>query len=289
MADRIKNLINDIDFFLLFCDQCAAATFEKKELYDTREEIASSFDLRRVSPSPTMFDDSKLLWMNGNYLRKMDVDTLAPLVYDHLRKEELLPVSVAPDSDLVKFIVNLFQGSMEVINDASREMTLAISYPLEEVIKTEEAAHLLEEDGGFKELAQYIIDAYDTGEFPDGSSEDHAALWKTWIKAAGKATKRKGLNKQITQEHTRYPLHMSTKTKPRGPTKLSFTHFSPRAKKKILGKGLFHPVRLALTGKMSGPDVGQLLRLLNLAEGTTPLLIPLSQRIETLRSLLSTL
>jgi hypothetical protein len=43
---------------------------------------------------------------------------------------------------------------------------------------------------------------------------DFAEQWKAWIKAVGKATKKKG-------------------------------------------KGLFHPIRLALTGRMSGPDVGE--------------------------------
>lgn len=52
------------------------------------------------------------------------------------------------------------------------------------------------------------------------------------------------------------------------------------------GKRLFHPLRLALTGKMSGPDVGAILRVMHL---TTELnasehLVPLSDRIDLLRS-----
>lgn len=51
-------------------------------------------------------------------------------------------------------------------------------------------------------------------------SEDFADQWKAWIKAVGKATKKKG-------------------------------------------KGLFHPIRLALTGRMSGPDVGEQVGLIS--------------------------
>ena len=35
----------------------------------------------------------------------------------------------------------------------------------------------------------------------------------------------------------------------------------------LKGKGLFHPLRLALTGRMSGPDIGDQLKLLALADG----------------------
>ena len=55
----------------------------------------------------------------------------------------------------------------------------------------------------------------------------------------------------------------------------------------LKGKGLFHPVRLALTGRVSGPDIGDQLKLLALAEGVLPegKYIPLTERIEVLESL----
>lgn len=51
------------------------------------------------------------------------------------------------------------------------------------------------------------------------------------------------------------------------------------------GKRLFHPLRLAITGKMSGPDVGSIIEVLHLAEldGVAPRLVPLHERIEALR------
>jgi len=52
------------------------------------------------------------------------------------------------------------------------------------------------------------------------------------------------------------------------------------------GKRLFHPLRLALTGSMSGPDVGAQVELLAASEGivSSELLVPLSSRMETLRT-----
>ena len=35
----------------------------------------------------------------------------------------------------------------------------------------------------------------------------------------------------------------------------------------LKGKALFHPARLALTGRMSGPDIGDQIQLLKASEG----------------------
>jgi glutamyl-tRNA synthetase len=51
------------------------------------------------------------------------------------------------------------------------------------------------------------------------------------------------------------------------------------------GKGLFHPVRLALTGSMNGPDIGDQLRLIHAARNAVPEeypLVPLDVRMKQL-------
>lgn len=57
------------------------------------------------------------------------------------------------------------------------------------------------------------------------------------------------------------------------------------------GKRLFHPLRLALTGKMSGPDVGEILHVLHLTEKIEAAegFVSLSERMEKLRKKLETL
>ncbi|CAM9762453.1 unnamed protein product [Ascophyllum nodosum] len=53
------------------------------------------------------------------------------------------------------------------------------------------------------------------------------------------------------------------------------------------GKRLFHPIRLSLTGSMSGPDIGGQLALLQVASGEGAENVPLAARIETLRAWLA--
>jgi len=40
-------------------------------------EIAEKFDLAKLSRSPAVFDDDKLAWMNGEYIKAMDINELA--------------------------------------------------------------------------------------------------------------------------------------------------------------------------------------------------------------------
>lgn len=50
------------------------------------------------------------------------------------------------------------------------------------------------------------------------------------------------------------------------------------------GKGLFMPLRLAVTGNLSGPDVGAQVKVVFEAEGALPGVVPLVDRMEQLRS-----
>src|SRR5437870_5367809 len=45
----------------------------------TKEQIVASFDIRDVGRSAAVFDDEKLAWLNGAYLRRMTTEELAEL------------------------------------------------------------------------------------------------------------------------------------------------------------------------------------------------------------------
>jgi glutamyl-tRNA synthetase len=50
----------------------------------TREEAIAAFDLAGVSKNPAIFDPEKLLWMNGEYIRAMDLDRFLELARPHV-------------------------------------------------------------------------------------------------------------------------------------------------------------------------------------------------------------
>ncbi len=51
-------------------------------------ELVDKFSLERVSRSPAVFDEQKLRWMNGQYLREMDSAELAERLREYLRAND---------------------------------------------------------------------------------------------------------------------------------------------------------------------------------------------------------
>ena len=50
--------------------------FDEETTFFSTEELKQHFSLERVSRSPAVFDEQKLRWMNGRYLRELPVDEL---------------------------------------------------------------------------------------------------------------------------------------------------------------------------------------------------------------------
>jgi glutamyl/glutaminyl-tRNA synthetase len=50
-------------------------------------ELVERFDLSRVGRSSAIFDEQKLRWLNGRYMREMDLDDYTEAVGRHLRRE----------------------------------------------------------------------------------------------------------------------------------------------------------------------------------------------------------
>jgi glutamyl-tRNA synthetase len=50
--------------------------YDEETTFHSIEELQQRFSLERVSKSPAVFDEQKLRWMNGRYLRELDVDDL---------------------------------------------------------------------------------------------------------------------------------------------------------------------------------------------------------------------
>jgi len=50
--------------------------YDEETTFHTIDELKERFRLERVSKSPAVFDEQKLRWMNGRYLRELDVDDL---------------------------------------------------------------------------------------------------------------------------------------------------------------------------------------------------------------------
>jgi glutamyl-tRNA synthetase len=66
--------------------------YDESTTFFTTDELIRNFDLIRVSRNPAVFDEQKLRWMNGRYLRELDPDDL------RRRLEELSGRPVPPEA-----------------------------------------------------------------------------------------------------------------------------------------------------------------------------------------------
>jgi len=90
------------------------------------DEMIKSFTIERIGKAAAVFDRPKLLWMNGQYIRKLDLDTLYRLVQPHV------PESLRErySEEQLREIVAILQDSLDVLSDFAKRA--AIFEPLVE-------------------------------------------------------------------------------------------------------------------------------------------------------------
>lgn len=219
----------------------------------TREELIDAFELERVVKSPSVFDMGKLRWINAQHLKAMEVEELVDPVKEQLRLERLLKDGVSLEDPLVTDFAYaataLAKQRMETFKDAALIAKEVLGYNLPasfDELQDEEAKKMIQ-DGNFYVLSQRVMKLVEAGEFPQPDPSQPLAAFRD---EQGKA---------ITEDNHpgggpySYPEAY----------KATMKNFAKELN--VHGKNLFHPIRLALTGEMSGPDVTKQLSLLDMA------------------------
>ncbi|PKL91991.1 MAG: glutamate--tRNA ligase [Candidatus Goldiibacteriota bacterium HGW-Goldbacteria-1] len=84
----------------------------------TMEELISEFDLTRVHKAGAMFDDQKLQWINGMYIRKKSIDELTDLCIPQLINDGYITEAEAVSKrDYLKKVVVVQQEKLKLINE----------------------------------------------------------------------------------------------------------------------------------------------------------------------------
>lgn len=81
-----------------------------EEEFFTLKELEEAFDYHRIGKAPAVFDMTKLKWMNGEYIKKLDPDTFYEMVLPYLKEV------ITKDYDLKK-VAALVQSRIEVLPD----------------------------------------------------------------------------------------------------------------------------------------------------------------------------
>lgn len=163
------------------------------------QQLIDEFDFKRLSKSAAIFDIEKLSWMNGHYIRQLDLDRLTEYAIPFL-KQASFPTD---DLDRTRKIMSLLQNYLDYLDQVADQA--AIFYQDTVSIDDPEARMMIRKDGSRKIFWSFLREL-------DTIEELDANLFRKMMKTAQNETG-------------------------------------------IMGKDLWVPIRIALTGKMHGPEL----------------------------------
>ena len=145
---------------------------DNEEIF-TLEELVKAFDYRHLSKSPAVFDYTKLKWMNGEYIKKMDMDAylkrampvIDEAVKSNVNKEVLAGwvktrIEIFPDiAGLLDFVDELPDYDIEMYTHkkmkTDKESSLAV---LKELLPILEKQEDYSNDALYALLMDYVAD-----------------------------------------------------------------------------------------------------------------------------------
>ncbi len=126
-------------------------TTDSQQIFSSTSEMVEKFMLSRVSKNPAVFDMKKLEWMNGYYIRSLDLDLLTRHAMPHLEEKGLL--GARHGEDYVKKVVCLEQERIKKLNELPGFTDF---FFLDEIQITPEALNLLTKEGTGEILGEYL-------------------------------------------------------------------------------------------------------------------------------------
>lgn len=158
---------------------------EGEEEIFSKEQFIEMFDEKRLSKSPAFFDKQKLAWINNQYMKTKDLDTVFEMTLPHMEKAGLISNSPT-EAELAwaKSLVSLYQQQMSY---AGEIVELSELFFKDELTLDEEATEVVNGEQ-VPELVKALTAQLEALETFD------AASIKAAIKAVQKETGIKGKN-----------------------------------------------------------------------------------------------
>ncbi|MGD7024957.1 glutamate--tRNA ligase [Rossellomorea vietnamensis] len=154
----------------------------EEELF-SKEQFIEIFDPERLSKSPAVFDKQKLLWVNNQYMKNLDLDQVSALAMPHLVKAGRVGENPAEEErDWARKVIALYQEQMSY---GAEIVELSGMFFKKDIDYDQEAKAVLEEEQ-VPEVLKAFVDEIDQLE------NYEAAEIKKSIKAVQKSTGHKG-------------------------------------------------------------------------------------------------
>lgn len=174
---------------------------DKKEKFRV-EDIVDTFEITSMSKAPAVFNQQKLDWLSGQYIREADLERITNLAIPYLQETGLIPKDENDiDKTRIKHIVDAARNNISCISQIVQEADIFFK---ESLVSEKHVEFLLSETSQTILLSFYSqLQKFDT----------------------------------ISPEIFKDALVMVQK------------------EAKIKGKGLYLPIRIALTGREHGPEL----------------------------------
>ncbi len=183
---------------------------DKKEKFRV-EDIVETFEIGVMSKASSIFDQQKLDWLGGQYIREADLDRLMNLAIPYLQTAGFTPTDENKiDKTRLKLIIDAARSNMSCMSQIVEESNIF-----------------------FKDLVV---------------SETHAAF----------------LSSEISQSVLVLFYRELQKATVLSPQNFKEILTIIQKETKIGGKGLYLPIRLALTGREHGPELHSIARILGI-------------------------
>ena len=181
------------------------STEDSQQIF-SKEELVEKFTLERCGKSGAIFDLQKLIWMNGEYIRKLSIEELTRRAIPFIQKSGF-DVS---DFEFLKKCIALEQDKIKTLSDVPN---LIVFFLKDDIIYDEKAMLKVIKKEGVIEILKNITDIY-------AKIQNFTA-------------------QEIENETRKYAESKSLKT-----------------------SQIFHPVRVAVSGRTEGPSLFHMLELL---------------------------
>lgn len=205
------------------------STVDSQQFFE-KEELIEKFSLGKVGKSAAIFDSQKLEWMNGEYIRRMNLRDLKDGVYRYLKNIDTTMQSLSTSVEMAE-IARLEQEKRANMLKQFREMPNKMT----EIIRLEQER--IKTFSDFLEEADFFFDKdfnYDSTAVDKRFKKDYVPLLLKEIK------------KRIEQ------LSPFSEETLEGMARNLSKDFS------LTTGQVFHPLRVSLTGKMKGPGLFEL-------------------------------
>jgi glutamyl-tRNA synthetase len=87
---------------------------DNREIF-TMDELIRDFDYRRINKSPSVFDMTKLKWMNGEYIKAMDFDRFYEMALPYIKEVITKDLDLKKIAAMVKTRIEIFPDIKDLI------------------------------------------------------------------------------------------------------------------------------------------------------------------------------